>query len=289
MADDTFLDGFASDMIENDAGAAPEPRVAETPPTPPITPPEKAPEAPAEKPGDKPQEQPRAQDGRFATKEATPAAADPAQAAPAAKPLVDPEQFKGYLDERDKRQKLEKELADDRAELARLRAAQQTPVKAPSFQEDQEGYIAHQQSEMRKAVIVERFNTSRMFAAQKYSEDEIKAAEEWGNSQLTTQPGFVQKQLAQAHPVDWLVKQHKRDQLINSIGDDPDAWAAARVAEKAAAQPPQAPAPAGTPQPAPSTPPAPAPTRSLAHATAAGANASVATGEHVPFDALFKK
>lgn len=231
----------------------------------------------------------RDESGRFAAKEPpAPVAPEPVAAKPEASPEAakpDPKTdpfFKGMLDERDRRQKAERERDELRAKLQ--------PDKVPSIQENPEAYQEWQQQQIRQAAVENLFNVSEVMAREKHTDAVVDAAIAWGHEQLSSTPGFLQNQLAQKHPMDWLVRQHKKDMLLKEMGDDdPDTWAEKRLAAKAAKNQPVTPAaPAAIPQPAPQKP-AP-PSRSLVHLPASGGGAHAEHfDEDTAFGATFKR
>lgn len=267
--DDTLLSGM-DDMFQASGPApaveppAPSPQSVETPP------------APVETPAPQAEAQPRAADGKFASKEvAQPEPAPAPVALVTEKPKIEPEQFKGYLDERDKRKAAEIERDRLKAELQEARAARAEQAPAPSVNDP--AYADYLRQQVESARISERFDTSELMATEKHGETTVKTAMDWAMERSQTNPGFATEYLKQKHPIDWAVKQHKRDVLMSQIGDDPDAWVRNRYAELNGAAPqPQAaqPAPAASQQPAP-VPATPPPPRSLVHATAAGGGANI--------------
>jgi hypothetical protein len=249
---------------------------------------------PEAEPAEKPEAeagQPRDESGRFASKAQEPAP-QPAQAAPAPssepvvppapqKPLIDPEQFKGYIEEREKRQKLEAEL-----KALRERVEQQSAQPIPNYLDDPEGYASHLNDQVTRTAISTRFDTSELIARQAHGDDTVQKAMDWGMAKANASQAFATEYVQQRHPIDWIVKAYKRDQLVSTIGDDADAWALKRAAELAAQgqQPNPQPSPAASPQPAPAAPP---PTRSLASATSAGGIASVVDPGLTPLEQVF--
>jgi len=98
-----------------------------------------------------------------------PPASEP-EPTPEEKPRVDPEQFKGYLDEKAKRQRLEKELAD-------MRAQQE---KAPPIDplENPQGFQAQVEEQIRAAT----FNTELRLMAKMHPD--WTEAHAWINEQI---------------------------------------------------------------------------------------------------------
>lgn len=253
--------------------------------------PAKQPEPPKDSP-------PRDEVGRFAPKQPEPAAAAPIPASPApvaptpAKPQVDPEQFRGYLDERDKRQKLERELEDARKLLAERTAK---PVEIPSIQQDPAAWEQYQQQLVQQTRTSTIFDVSETMAREKLGDAQVQEAMDWALGEAQRSPHFAAEYLKQKHPIDWAVKQKKRSDVMSKIGDDPDAWVRARYAELNVApqtNEPQAPASASPPLAAhaPQQPANPPPPRSLASAPSAGGlNTVVPSGEFAALDDMFGK
>jgi len=291
MADD-FLDAFAGESVAQDVESAPQVTAAETqPPAPAPEPPKETPPAP--KPADAPKDQgpPRQADGKFApvaqAAEAEPASQIPAADDPDKQPISKAE-FKGMLDEREKRQKAEAEAKALRDRIARFE--QQQP-QGPS---DQDPDIARRIDSARADAI---FTTSERWAKKEHGDEVVLSAMDWAMQRSMQNPAFAAEYLKQDHPIDWAVKQQKRDRILNEIGDDPDAFIEARIAARlaninpaAAAPPNQAAQPAQAASPQLTAPPAqtPAPPRSLAHTASAGGLQAVPEGHFAPFDAAFK-
>lgn len=276
MAED-ILDGM-DDMFGEDA-ATPQPELQATPEPAQIEP---APAATPEK-----TEQPRAADGTFAPKEQAPPTPAPAAEQPQ-KPLIDPEQFKGYLEEREKRQALERKVK----ELESRKPVEEPQI--PSIQTDPAAWEAYQQQLVQQTRATTIFDVSETMAREKHGDDAVSQAMDWAMKRSQESPAFAAEYLKQKHPIDWAVKQQKRDSLMSKIGDDPDAWVRARYAELTAASPqPQAaqPSPAASPQLVPAAQPVPQPPKSIATATAAGggANHVPPAGEFAMADELYNR
>lgn len=238
----------------------------------------------------------RDEQGRFAPKEAaktdpapqqqttTPAVA--ADADEGKQPLTKAE-FKGMLEEREKRQKAEKEATELRARIQQFE--QQRQSQTPS---DVDPEVAQKIQGARTDAI---FTTSEMWATKEHGADTVKTAMDWALQRAQQNPAFAAEYLRQPHPIDWAVKQQKRDRILSEIGDDPDAFIEARIAarlSKTGATPTDAAplSPAASPQPASHQPPTPAPTRSIANATSAGGASVVPpTGEFAAIDAMFTR
>lgn len=243
-----------SEVLENLFGEKPQTPVA----TPEATPPQ---------PG-----QPRDDSGRFAAKTLEP----PAIAAPvveAPKPATEHGGLTGpalaaVLDEREKRQKAE-------ARLAALEAQRQQPQQyVPSVQDDPEAFAAFMFEQTGRAHTSARFDISETLATEKHGAETVKAAMDWGLQRSQENPAFAAEYLRQKNPIDWAVRQHKKDKLISEMGDDDAAQKAfierrARELGLLAPAPQAAPSVQAAPQPVAQPRPA-APSLSLASAPSAG-------------------
>jgi hypothetical protein len=222
-------------------------------------------------------ERTRDEQGRFASQQAQPAPVTQAPApTTAATPDADPEkqpitkaEFKGMLEEREKRQKAEARLADLEREIQQSRQSQ-----IPS---DADPEIAARIQGARTDAI---FTTSERWAKKEHGEETVDTAMQWALQRAQQNPAFAAEYLKQDHPIDWAVKQQKRDAVLNQITADPEAYIQQRVAEhlakigQAPAAIPQTdaqPSQAASHQPAPIPIAAsPAPSRSIANASSAG-------------------
>jgi hypothetical protein len=230
------------------------------------------------------QGQPRDESGRFAPKadqqpepQAQPTP-EPAQSAPAVQaapaPVAQPEPAKAepghvpinaLLDEREKRQKLEKRLAD-------LEQQTRQPQNIPSVTDDPEAFAQHQQLLIQQTATNTRFETSELVARQQHGDDPVQKAMDWAMQRSQESPAFAAEYLKQKHPIDWAVRQQKRHALLDDIGDDPEAYRARIIAEFQLRQTQR---PACTRSPRHPTQPAaakPAPRPSLASAPISGRN-----------------
>lgn len=186
------------------------------------------------------------------------AVVEPAKTEPGHIPIA------ALLDEREKRRK-----AEERA--AALEAQNRRPQQTPSVQDDPEAFAQYIQNLTERASVSSRFDVSETLATEKHGEDTVKAAMQWGMERSQQSPAFAAEYLKQKHPIDWAVRQHKREKLVSDIGDDADAWVRKRYAELTPAAPA---APQAQPQAAPAAPQPVAqpatPRPSLASAPSAG-------------------
>jgi hypothetical protein len=178
------------------------------------------------------------------------------------------------LDEREKRQRLEREAEDAKREIERLRqqfAAMQQPQKAPDFFEKPEDAIRHYVAPVAQQVMGVKLEQSRFLAERDFGADVVEEATAFfdANPQLSAQ--FLNK----PSPFHAAVEFYKRAKVMNQIEGDPEDWinkqVEARLQERLA-----------TVQTSPAKPAAPPP--SLARAPAAGGGESMKPGS--AFDAL---
>lgn len=250
------LDNFLGEMLPEGAAATSEHNTPAPQP--------EAPKAPEPTPAPTDQGQPRQPDGKFA-----PVA--PTEAAPVVPAVDDPEKapvsrsdFKGYLDERDKRQKLEAEAKTLREQIAAFQNRQPQHIPSASDPEAFAQYV-----EQTKTNTV--FDVSETMAREKHGDEPVAQAMDWALQKAQQSPAFAAEYLRQKHPIDWAVKQQKADKLVSEIGNDPEAYKARIIAEhlaSIAANPTQAAQPLQAATPNPSVP---RPPRSLASQPNAGA------------------
>lgn len=215
-----------------------------------------------------------ASEAQPAVPEAAPAAAEAAKAEPGFVPLA------AVLDERERRQKLEREVET-------LRAAQPKPQAAPvpSVYDDPDGFQAYVARQVDQVAQSTRLDMSHRFAEQAHGADTLAAAKAWGETRAAGDPTFAQRFLASPDPFNWIVAEHRRDQAISTLGDKTfeDAardWAISQgFAAPASTTTPAGQAPAAS---APATP-----TRSLASTPSAGGPQTVPVGPLAALEAVF--
>jgi len=165
------------------------------------------PATPAPAPVETPQ--PAADPGTAAQPDPQP---DPAPAQPQQPGFVP---LSAVLDEREKRQKIER----DYAEAQKKWEAAQPPKQAPSVTSDPQGWQAEQEQRFAKREMDLKMELSGRFAAQHHGADKIEAAKQWGAQQNQVDPYFGQKFTAQNDPFGWLVEQHRQALTLGEIGN----------------------------------------------------------------------
>lgn len=163
------------------------------------------------------------------------------------------------LDEREKRQKLEREAEELRKWRAEQEAKQQ---KRPDFYADPEGFLAQQQQLVQQALWNERLNTSEIVAREKFGDEAVEKAAEAFRAAAQNSPALAAEFRRQANPYSYVIAWHKKQSTLEKMGDDPDAWINAQIEARLAERMAQ------MSQPVQSKPSAPPP--SLASAAAAG-------------------
>lgn len=118
-----------------------------------------------------------------------------------------------YLDTRDELKELKRWKAEQEA--------RQAPVpKAPDPIDDPEGHTAYLRTEMNQALQAQRLEISQELANEKYGEESVDAAMEWAIEKAKTEPGFGPRYMQERNPIDWIVRQHKRDSLVSQLPTD---------------------------------------------------------------------
>ena len=131
------------------------------------------------------------------------------------------------LDERDKRQALQRQI-----EELRRQVQPKEPQKAPEFWEQPEGNIDHRVQQavqpLVQELIMQREQTSRALAAIQYGEDTVNEA--YKDLETRIQSGDpvarfdYQRVMAQPNQYAALVQLHQQRKALNEIGNDPNAY-----------------------------------------------------------------
>lgn len=232
------------------------------------------------------------------TPQGPPPAAQP-EPAPAAQPTPEPhpEPWKEakWWDEREKRQRLERELEERDRKIAELTQRPQERVD-PII--DPEGWERQQQAFLKQREWDITTKMTRTFAVRQYGADAVAAAEAWVKQEYPLDSPkaaiFAEVLTAQDDPYDFLVNEHKRSLSRSKLGDkDPDdyarEWALANWETLAQLRQGGAP-PAGSPSPQPpARPPLPRPSIASAPAAAAVPKANVMQDEADVFSEVFSR
>ena len=122
------------------------------------------------------------------------------------------------LDEREKRQKLERELEQFRAQ-AQPQAPQ--PPQVPDPYEDPAGYQQYIQAQIDDRTFKATAEISGRFAEQKYGKETVEEAVRWAQEQGAKDPTLGQRVRASNDPVGFVVEQFQREQFWQKYQSDP--------------------------------------------------------------------
>jgi hypothetical protein len=129
---------------------------------------------------------------------------------------------------------------------------------------------------------------SDQIARQQHGAEKVDEAATWAMERAQSDPIFAAQYMREAHPIDWIVRQHQREGLLKQIGGDPDDYVRRRAAEMGLIAAPASATPqAATPQPAPAKQAAPRP--SLVNAPSGGGVTEVPTGPLAAVEAVFTR
>lgn len=212
---------------------------------------------------------------------------------PVTEPTSEPEQRQNHIpvaalqEEREKARIAREEAEQLRQRLAQIESAQQAQNRPDPF-DDPAGYHSFMAQEMRREMKAEmalqNLNQSKERAIAKYGAAEIDQLADWAGARAQIDPNFESTIFMQHDPVEWLIEQRKRSDLLKSFEADPDAYVRQRALELGLAE-------AATQAPAQATS-ARKPTGPVslnnAKSRDVAAVSSIQTAEEA-FDAIFKK
>jgi hypothetical protein len=131
--------------------------------------------------------------------------------------------YHAYKDEKEKRQQYERELEAIRQREHQMQAqlAQYAqPQGLPDAYDDPQGFQAAIQQQIEQAQHQTRLQMSEMMARQAHGAETWEAANQW----LHQNPSVVQQLTQSQDPCGDAVKEYKRHQAMQEIGDDPQAY-----------------------------------------------------------------
>lgn len=182
---------------------------------------------------------------------------------------------------------------DELKELKRWKAEQEAAkpqVQHPDPLDDPDGFRASIRSEFEAELSQQRFQMSDVMARQVHGAEAVEQAVTWAQEKAQADPMFAASYMRDPNPIDWIVRQHKRDGLLSELGDDPVAYAR-KIAERegwlsapAAVVEPQVLAAVTQQAPKPAVPPP-----SLVTAPSAGGTTHMATGLNAGLEAVFPR
>ena len=130
----------------------------------------------------------------------------------------------GLLDERRKRQELEKKLKDLEQRLNTPQQPVQQPY-VPTVTEDPDGWA----QDIEARAYNQRLDTSEMIVRGQAGDEVVDAAQQAFLEARQNDPSLQQKFDSQKHPYAWLMSWHKQHQIMSEIGTDPEAWRNAQL------------------------------------------------------------
>lgn len=170
-----------------------------------------------------------------------------------------------------------------------LEANNRPQAQVPDPLDDPEGYATHFERQMEERLTGQRLQMSDVMARQSYGAEAVDVAVNWAAAKAQADPLFAAAYMGEAHPIDWIVRQHKRDGLLSDIGDNVDDWFTREAAKRGyvSQSAPAAVAPVVAAIPQPASPPVKVP-RSLATQGSSPSDLRhVATGPLAGVDAVF--
>ena len=242
--------------------------------------------------GDQPTSQPvegdgvaRDDKGRFAPKAPSEPAVTAQEPAPVEPEPIQPDPnanrhvpLSELMAERKKRQELERLHIEAEARAKAFEQMHRQPQQAPQYQQpqqqfeppdfltDPEGAISFRLQQQQQQFVNQMLNQSEIMARDKYGDDIVNAALEAVKAAgPSTAAGFINN----PHPWGEMVKWHKRQQTLQVVGDDPEAYRTKLKTELRA----EIMAEMKAPKPAPTFP------GTLATATASGEQGALLTDE----------
>lgn len=149
-------------------------------------------------------------------------------------PNVPLDQWKGYLDEREKRQEAQQRAEALERQLQFLTQTQTQPntPKTPDVFEDPEGFQRHQHSQMQQAMMQTKSEMSWFMAEREFGAETVKQADAW----VRQQPSAVFQQLASApspyHAAVEAMKRERAAAVLKEYDYDIDKLLAARAPQQ---------------------------------------------------------
>lgn len=136
--------------------------------------------------------------------------------------------------ERERADRLERELAEMRGQVSLLATQRQEPAKPTeqpkpkAFWESPDDFLAERLAPVQQGIAQQKFEISRLLADEKFGEDVVKAADDaLGELMKAKDPAVLviqQRVMNSRHPYAELVKWHESHKAMSAIGNDPTAW-----------------------------------------------------------------
>lgn len=208
----------------------------------------------AQEPTPEPAEPPRNPDGTFASKEGQEPEGEPEPDEPAPEPEK-PEGREGnkvpvaaLQAEREKAKAMEAKLEETQRQLQQVlgqvqvltqqRPAQPTPEpeKRPEIWEDPDGFLRSALAPIEQQMRRQTEHFSQQLAMRDHGQEAVQSAFDAMRTAMQSQdPNAVfeyRRIMSSSHPYGELVAWHQRNQTLQKIGNDPDAWLEAELAKR---------------------------------------------------------
>jgi len=186
-----------------------------------------------------------------------------------------------FLDQRDELKELKRYRAEMEAKAA-------TPRNAPDLYDMKPEEVAAYVEEVATAKALNtKFEMSEVLAKQAHGDETVDAAGLWALEKAKTDPTFRDRYMRNAHPIDFIVRQYKRDGLVSQLPEDIssiDELVEREIARRAGTAPGAVAVTAPVQQQAsrPAAPP-----KSLVNAPSRGGVSDVPVGKLAGLDAVF--
>lgn len=212
---------------------------------------------------------------------------EPVTEAPAPEPVPEPQPKEEksiplgtFLDMRDKAREAERRAAE-------LEARLKPASDVPDPYDDPDAYRQYVNNDVQAQVTNLKFQMSDQMARQVHGADTVDKAAEWATERAKSNPAFAAAYMREPHPIDWIVREHKRDSIYSQLPTDVsslDEYIEREIAKRSQTAPPAA---ASVPVVAATAPKPAPPPRSIASDVTAP-NAPV-LDEGASFEAIFRK
>lgn len=195
----------------------------------------------------------RDEHGRFAAKAMTEPEKPEAETQPEAEAQPEPEAEQTgtvpqkALHEARQRERAERERADNlerhlqqltgQVQALMQQRQPQTPQqqKAPDFWENPNEFVRNQMTPVQQQLASQREAFSRMMAEEKYGPETVQQAYQALGMAMQSSPSAqadYERIMQSQHPYGDLVAWHKRQQTLQRVGEDPDAWLEAELEKR---------------------------------------------------------
>lgn len=138
-----------------------------------------------------------------------------------------------YLNTRDQLKELKRYKEEVEAKERAAREQAERNRYAPTSESSAYEIAQWQQQEFAQALRDERLNTSKMYADREHGPDLVLAAGKWAMDKSNGPDGvaFDHQFDQQRDPIGWIVKEYQKEQKVNAVLSDEEAWFKANAAK----------------------------------------------------------